>query len=59
MTFINKLSLGISVNKSGASKIHETGTVPYTGGSSLNPSVVVKTGERTLKQVSTPSRRSK
>jgi hypothetical protein len=35
---------------------HETGTVPYTGGSRLNPEVVVKTGEKTLTPASAPAK---
>lgn len=50
MTFTNRLSLGVSVNKSNASRVHETGTVPYTGGSRLNPDVVFHTGEHQVKR---------
>jgi hypothetical protein len=48
MTFINGLSLGVKVDKSRATKVHETATLPYSHGSRLNPSVQIKTGERSL-----------
>jgi hypothetical protein len=49
MYFINKLTVGVNVNKSGASRVHETATKPYTTGSRLNPTGPKKTGDQSLK----------
>lgn len=50
MNFTNRLSLGVSVNKNNASRVHETGTVPYTGGSRLNPDVTFNTGDQQVQR---------
>lgn len=47
---INGLTLGISVDKSHATKYHETATLPYNHGSRLNPDYSnIETGEKQIK----------